>query len=162
MTVKLPPGTPLRETDALVRALQRQARRRPDIEAMYGVSGTGTRLDANPTESGENIAQAQRRARRSTATSETEAAVTERMRATMAQLPGHRGEVRAVRSCSRFSTPLEIELRGYDLDALQRAGRKLAALMQANPHFADVKSTVEQATRKCRSASTRSAPRRWA
>jgi hypothetical protein len=43
-----------------------------------------------------------------------------------------------------FSTPLEIELRGQDLEALQRAGRKLSALMQDSPHFADVKSSVEQ------------------
>jgi HAE1 family hydrophobic/amphiphilic exporter-1 len=43
-----------------------------------------------------------------------------------------------------FSTPLEIELRGQDIDALQRAGRKLSLLMQNSPHFADVKSSVEQ------------------
>src|SRR5436190_13104133 len=54
MTAKLPPGTQLRETDALVRAVQQKHDGDPDIEALYGVSGTGTRLDANPTESGEN------------------------------------------------------------------------------------------------------------
>ena len=43
-----------------------------------------------------------------------------------------------------FSTPMEIELRGQDIESLQRAGRKLAALLQASPHFADVKSSVEQ------------------
>ena len=56
MTVKLPPGTPLRETDALVRDAAGAACegcRRP--RAVRRVSGTGTRLDANPTESGENI-----------------------------------------------------------------------------------------------------------
>jgi len=43
-----------------------------------------------------------------------------------------------------FSTPLEIELRGQDLESLSRAGRKLAELMQGSAHFADVKSSVEQ------------------
>src|SRR5690606_19884278 len=43
-----------------------------------------------------------------------------------------------------FSSPLEIELRGYDLDALARAGNRLAELLRASPHYADVKSTVEQ------------------
>src|SRR5690606_36714879 len=55
MTVKLPPGTPLAETDALVRELQRKHADEPGLHAMYGVSGSGSRLDASPTESGENI-----------------------------------------------------------------------------------------------------------
>ncbi|MFS8064621.1 MAG: efflux RND transporter permease subunit, partial [Luteimonas sp.] len=55
MTVKLPPGTPLRDTDALVRELQQKHAKDDGIRVLYGVSGSGTRLDANPTESGENI-----------------------------------------------------------------------------------------------------------
>src|SRR3546814_21193051 len=54
MTVKLPPGTPLRETDQLVRELQAEHGDDEGIRTLYGVSGSGTRLDANPTESGEN------------------------------------------------------------------------------------------------------------
>src|SRR5690606_18349558 len=42
-----------------------------------------------------------------------------------------------------FSTPLEIEIRGYDLDALTQAGKKLGQLLGASDRFADVKSTVE-------------------
>ena len=57
MTVKLPPGTPLRDTDAAVRTLQQQHGKDEGITALYGVSGSGTRLDASPTESGENIAK---------------------------------------------------------------------------------------------------------
>src|SRR4030095_4594019 len=57
MTVKLPPGTPLRDTDQVVQALQRAHGKEPGLAALYGVSGTGTRLDASPTESGENIAK---------------------------------------------------------------------------------------------------------
>src|SRR3546814_20807835 len=45
---------------------------------------------------------------------------------------------------SSFSTPLGIELRGQDLQSIEEAGRKLAALLRDNPHSADVKSTVEQ------------------
>jgi HAE1 family hydrophobic/amphiphilic exporter-1 len=55
MTMKLPPGTRLSETDALVRAVQNKHEGDEGIKALYGVSGSGTRLDANPTESGENI-----------------------------------------------------------------------------------------------------------
>lgn len=44
MTVKLPPGTPLRETDLLVRDLQQRHAGDAGVESLYGVSGTGTRL----------------------------------------------------------------------------------------------------------------------
>ncbi len=142
MTAKLPPGTQLRETDALVRAVQKLHDGDKDIEALYGVSGTGTRLDANPTESGENVAKLSV-ILGDHYSSETEAAVTERLRKTMAQYPDIGVKFGRPQLFS-FSTPLEIELRGQDLDSLQRAGRKLTELMQGSPHFADVKSSVEQ------------------
>jgi hydrophobic/amphiphilic exporter-1 (mainly G- bacteria), HAE1 family len=142
MTAKLPPGTQLRETDALVRAVQKVHDDDPDIEALYGVSGTGTRLDANPTESGENVAKLSV-ILGDHYSSQTEVAVTERMRKTMAQYPDIGVKFGRPQLFS-FSTPLEIELRGQDLDSLQRAGRKLTELMQASSHFADVKSSVEQ------------------
>ena len=142
MTAKLPPGTQLRETDALVRALQKAHDKDPDIEALYGVSGTGTRLDANPTESGENVAKLSV-VLGEHYSKETESAVTERMRATMAQYPDIAVKFGRPQLFS-FSTPLEIELRGQDLDQLQKAGRRLAELMQGSAHFADVKSSVDQ------------------
>jgi HAE1 family hydrophobic/amphiphilic exporter-1 len=43
-----------------------------------------------------------------------------------------------------FSTPLEIEIRGTDLKALETSARKLSGMMQKSPHYADVKSSVEQ------------------
>src|SRR3546814_2752733 len=55
MTVKLPPGTPLRETDQLVRELQAEHGDDEGIRTLYGVSGSGTHLDASPPERRENI-----------------------------------------------------------------------------------------------------------
>jgi HAE1 family hydrophobic/amphiphilic exporter-1 len=142
MTAKLPPGTQLRETDALVRAVQTAHDGDKDIEALYGVSGTGTRLDANPTESGENVAKLTV-VLGDNYSSATEAAVTERMRKTMSRYPDIAVKFGRPQLFS-FSTPLEIELRGTDLDAIQRAGKKLTTMLQSSPHFADVKSSVEQ------------------
>ncbi len=141
MTVKMPPGTPLVDTDALVRELQQKNAKDPNIDLIYGVSGTGTRLDANPTESGENIARLLVVLKHGVG-DRGERAATEALRASMATHPGV--EVKFSRpQLFSFSTPLEIELRGYDLSALGRAGKKLAELMTASPRFADVKSTVQ-------------------
>ncbi len=141
MTAKLPPGTQLRDTDALVRAIQLRHADDADIDVLYGVSGSGTRLDANPTESGENIAKLSVVLGRGYSRS-TEAVITERLRETMSGFPAV--DVKFGRpELLSFSTPLEIELRGQDLAAIEAAGRKLTALMQEKPFFADVKSTVQ-------------------
>jgi len=142
MTVKLPAGTPLKQTDALVRELQLAHGNGEGVASLYGVSGSGTRLDASPTESGENIGKL-------TVVMEgggnprTEAEITERLRDTMGQHPGAQVDF-ARPALFSFSTPLEIELRGQDMATLEQAGQRLAALLRGNAHYADVKSTVEE------------------
>lgn len=142
MTVKLPPGTPLRETDNLVRELQSKHAKDDGIRALYGVSGSGTRLDANPTESGENIGKLSI-VMANGGSEEIEARETERLRETMKAHPGTQVDFSRPELFS-FSTPLEIELRGQDLESIQKAGQRMAALLRSNPHYADVKSTVEE------------------
>jgi len=142
MTVKLPPGTPLAKTDALVRDLQNKHAKAEGIHALYGVSGSGTRLDANPTESGENIGKLTV-VMANGGNEAIEARETEALRATMKEHPGAQVDFSRPELFS-FSTPLEVELRGQDLASIEHAGQRLAALLRTNPHYADVKSTVEQ------------------
>ncbi|KFN45288.1 efflux RND transporter permease subunit [Arenimonas composti] len=142
MTVKLPPGTHLRDTDAVVRAIQETHAGDPGVHALYAVSGSGTRLDADPTESGENIGKITVVMSGGNA-SEIEAAETARLRQTMeTRFPG--AEVKFGRpDIFSFSTPLEIELHGQDLGELEGAGRVLVELLRGSDRFVDVKSTVE-------------------
>jgi hydrophobic/amphiphilic exporter-1 (mainly G- bacteria), HAE1 family len=141
MTVKMPPGTPLADTDAVVRQIQRQHANDADIQALYGVSGSGTRLDANPTESGENIGRLLI-ALKPGVGDEGEARTVEGLRSSL------RGQAGAEVKFSRpqlfsFATPLEIEIAGYDLPTLERAGRDMAQRLESMDRFADIKSTVE-------------------
>ena len=106
---------------------------------LYGVSGTGTRLDASPTESGENIGKL-------TVVMDGnahEAPLTEGLRTTMREHPGVQVNFSRPELFS-LSPPLEIEVEGQDLDTIRDAGNKLARMLRANGHYADVKSTVEQ------------------
>ena len=140
-TIKLPPGTPLADTDALVAQIELQHARDPNIASIYGVAGTGTRLDATPTESGENIARLLVTLKSGSGDRE-EAAAMNSLRATLAARPDI--QVKFARpALFSFSTPLEIEIRGYDLDALTQAGKKLGSLLGQSDRFADIKSTVE-------------------
>ncbi len=142
MTVKLPAGTPLKQTDALVRELQLAHGNGEGVASLYGVSGSGTRLDASPTESGENIGKLTV-VMEGGGNARTEADITERLRDTMGQHPGAQVDF-ARPALFSFSTPLEIELRGQDMATLEQAGQRLAALLRGNAHYADVKSTVEE------------------
>jgi len=142
MTVKLPPGTPLSETDALVRELQHKHGKDEGIRVLYGVSGSGTRLDANPTESGENIGKLNV-VMADGGSKQVEARETESLRQTMKAHPNAQVDFSRPELFS-FSTPLEIEISGQDLDAIEHAGRQMAAMLRKNSHYADVKSTVEQ------------------
>ncbi len=140
MTVTLPPGTPLAETDALVKEISTRHAKDPGVASIYGVAGAGTRLDANPTESGENIGRLSI-ALENGGSKAIEAAEIERLRAGMTRTDA---SVKFARpQLFSFSAPLEIEIRGYDLDALAKGGQRLAELMKASPRFTDVKSTVE-------------------
>ncbi|WHL17454.1 efflux RND transporter permease subunit [Stenotrophomonas acidaminiphila] len=139
MTAKLPPGTPLAQTDALVREVQRKHAGEDGVRLLYGVSGTGTRLDASPTESGENIGKL------SVVMSDTsrEPELTEKLRQTMKAWPAAQVDF-ARPELFALSPPLEIEIEGNTLDAIRVAGNRLAGMLRQNPHYADVKSTVEQ------------------
>jgi len=141
LTVKLPSGTQLRDTDALIRDVQRKHAGDPGVRVLYAVSGSGTRLDANPTESGENVGKLSVILERG-APRKTEATQIERLRASMALYPGAEAKFGRPELFS-FSTPLEIEIRGSDLPVLERAGRDLVQRLNGDDRFADIKSSVE-------------------
>ncbi|KIQ96121.1 Transport protein [Lysobacter sp. A03] len=142
MTVKLPPGTPLRETDALVRDLQKKHAGTEGIHALYGVSGSGTRLDASPTESGDNVGKLNI-VMSNGGSERLEASMSNALRESMQAYPSAEVDFSRPELFS-FSMPLEIELAGPDLETISKAGQRMAALLRANPHYTDVSSTVEQ------------------
>jgi len=140
MTVTLPPGTPLRETDALVADVSARHAKDPGVASIYGVAGAGTRLDANPTDSGENIARLSI-ALENGGGKAVEAAEIERLRAGLTRPDANVKFARP--QLFSFAAPLEVEIRGNDLDALAKAGQRLSQLMAESSRFADIKSTVE-------------------
>ncbi|HEY6986471.1 MAG TPA: efflux RND transporter permease subunit, partial [Rhodanobacteraceae bacterium] len=134
MTVTLPPGTPLADTDKLVGEISARHAKDSGVASIYGVSGAGTRLDANPTESGENIARLSI-ALANGGSRKIEAEEVDRLRTGMTNHAD--AEVKFSRpQLFSFSAPLEVEIRGYDLDALAKAGHRLGELMKQSPRFA--------------------------
>jgi hydrophobic/amphiphilic exporter-1 (mainly G- bacteria), HAE1 family len=139
--LRLAPGSPLDSTDRIMQGAQRAATRLPNLERAYSVSGTGNRLDANPTESGENTGELAV-VLRQPAGAEEEAVALAALRKDFDQLPGVQYEF-ARPSLFTLATPLEVVLSGYELESLNKAANEIQGAMVRSGAFRDIRSTVE-------------------
>jgi HAE1 family hydrophobic/amphiphilic exporter-1 len=140
--VRLPPGSPLVETDRIIQAAQRATGNIVSIEITYSVSGTGNRLDANPIEAGENTGTLNVQLGPGTGREEEEA-VMGALRDVLSRMPGVQYEFKRPALMS-FTSPLAVEISGYDLTALAAVNQRIVEAMSASGRFTDIKTTVEQ------------------
>jgi len=139
--LRLPPGMPLTETDKAIQVAQRVAAGIEDVELNYSVAGTGNRLDANPVDAGENSGTLSVTLKEG-AGREAEDRTIAAMRAELAALPGVQYEFTRP-SLLSFSSPLQIEVSGYDLASLARVSQSVVQAMSASDRFTDIKTTIE-------------------
>jgi HAE1 family hydrophobic/amphiphilic exporter-1 len=140
--LRLAPGAPLSETDRAIQVAQGAA---SDIDAIalnYSVAGTGNRLDANPVDAGDNTGSLSVQLSPG-AGRDAENAAMDAMRTELSRLPGVQYEFSRPALLS-FASPLQIEISGYDLDALARVSNLVVQEMSASDRFTDVKTTVER------------------
>jgi HAE1 family hydrophobic/amphiphilic exporter-1 len=140
-SLRLPPGMPLTETDKAIQVAQRVAAGIEDVELNYSVAGTGNRLDANPVDAGDNSGTLSITLKEG-AGREAEDRTMAAMRAELATLPGVQYEFTRP-SLLSFSSPLQIEVSGYDLASLARVSQSVVQAMSASDRFADIKTTIE-------------------
>jgi len=138
---KLPPGTPIEQTDRALRTVQNSAKSYDGVRTTFAVAGTGNRMDANPDEGGENWGQLNVTLA-SGASSYNEQQTMEKMRASLGQVPGLQYKFGRPELFS-FKTPVEIEISGFDLDNLKIASDAVSRRLSENDRFADIKNTME-------------------
>ena len=139
--LRLSPGAPLAETDRAIQAAQRAAAGIDAIGLDYSVAGTGNRLDANPVDAGDNTGSLSITLKPGSGR-QAEDRTMAAMRAELARLPGVQYKFSRPALLS-FASPLQIEISGYDFDALTRASQSLVDTMSASNRFSDIKTTVE-------------------
>ncbi|MDX1515436.1 MAG: efflux RND transporter permease subunit [Woeseiaceae bacterium] len=140
--LRLPPGTPLEETDRAIQAAQRATDGIEAITLDYSVAGTGNRLDANPVDAGDNTGTLSVALVPGSGRAD-EQAVMNAMRGELARLPGVQFEFSRPALMS-FASPLSIEVSGYDLDALAVVARSIERALEASERFTDIRTTVER------------------
>ncbi len=138
---KLPPGTPIEQTDAALRSVQNATKDRVAVRSTFAVAGTGNRMDANPDEGGENWGELNVMLVSGASTAE-EASTMDAMRSSLARVPGLQYKFSRP-SLFSFKTPVEVEISGYDLDNLKKVADQISRRMESNGRFADVKNTME-------------------
>lgn len=139
--LRLPPGSPLIETDRAIQAAHNATRGIDVVDLNYSVAGTGNRLDANPVDAGENTGTLSITLKPGAGRAE-EAAAMDAMRKQLALLPGVQYEFSRP-SLMTFASPLQIEISGFDLVDLESVNQVLVSKMQSSDRFADIKTTIE-------------------
>ena len=139
--ITLPTGTRLETTDAVLSELASFTQMQDGVERTYSLAGTGSLMNASPAQGGDywgklNVVMSEN------ASVAQENAVREAMRAHLARKAGVQSKFGTPELFS-FSTPLEIEIAGYDLALLKQYGDKLATALAEDKRFADVKSSLQ-------------------
>ncbi len=138
--IRLPEGTPLARTDRLLREVERQAAALDGVETVFSSAGGSNRNQFARQFAEEHVGQLHvvmedRRDRRA------EFEVIERLRSRLSQYPEVTYAFRRPTLFS-FTTPIEVEIYGYDLGELQAAAGRVAARMEAISGLKDVKTST--------------------
>ncbi|MFQ5604991.1 MAG: efflux RND transporter permease subunit [bacterium] len=139
--ILLPIGTPLEETEQVVADMAAQAQRVRGIRSVYTVSGTAAQMGFSATEMRENLGQLhiQLEKRNDRA---AELQVMDELRQRFASIPGLEYKISRPTLFS-FRTPIEVEVRGYNLQELERLSLLLAQEMRNIPGLRDIKASTE-------------------
>ncbi|MGB5354398.1 MAG: efflux RND transporter permease subunit [Woeseia sp.] len=142
LSLRLRPGSPLDDTDRAILVAQRAAAAIDDIELTYSVAGTGNRLDANPVDAGEHSGSLNVTMKKGAGRAAEDRAMAT-MRSAVAKIPGAQYEFSRP-SLISFESPLQIEIAGFDLDALASVSEQLVRELDNAERFTDVRTTFEQ------------------
>jgi HAE1 family hydrophobic/amphiphilic exporter-1 len=139
--IRLPPGTPLMRTDQAFRSVEKILIDHELVALSFSVAGTGNRLDANPVDAGEHTGKLSVKMNPGSDRNQEEAVI-KTMRLQLQGLPGVQYKFGRPALFS-FSTPLEVEISGYDLNQISAVSNQIQAAMNASDRFADIRTTVE-------------------
>ncbi|MDQ7066496.1 MAG: efflux RND transporter permease subunit [candidate division KSB1 bacterium] len=139
--VQLPIGTPLEETDRVMMRMAELVRPVQGVASVYTVAGTSSQMGFSATEQRENLGQLHVRLQPGMV-GDAELAVMDELRQRFADIPGIEYKFSRPTLFS-FKTPIEVEVRGYNLQELQRTSLELMQRMRDIPGLRDVKASTE-------------------
>lgn len=138
--VQLPVGAAIEQTDTVLQQLAVELQQYPVVERSYGMAGTGSQMTVDPAIGGSHWGRLHVVMASGTDAAD-EALLQEKLRDYLALQAGVTARFDRPQLFS-FATPLEIEISGYDLSALNDSAENLTRLLMADGRFSDVKSSL--------------------
>lgn len=138
--IQLPVGSAIEQTDKLMTRLALLAKEQTTVEKTYAQAGTGAQMTVDPSIGGSHWGRLNVVLQPNTTTLQQQQLIT-LFRQELALWPDVKVKIDQPQLLS-FSTPLQIELSGYDLGQLKQAADALVIRLAAESQFTDVKSSL--------------------
>jgi hydrophobic/amphiphilic exporter-1 (mainly G- bacteria), HAE1 family len=141
--VQYSPGTAIELSDQKVIALSNKLLKIDGVKEVFATAGVGNQLTANPEQEGENQAEFSLLLEKGIS-KDREDKLLETLRIFLSEESnGMTSDVERPQLFS-FSTPLSIEVYGYDIDTLKRAADQVIATLSSSDRYIDLHSNMKQ------------------
>jgi len=139
--LKMPVGTPVERTKAVLDEMQRVASDQPEVRLVYVTAGVSSMTGGSLKDEREDIGQMTLLLKPGVDRVHEEALI-EHLRARYEMIPG--AAVKFGRPVLyNYSTPVELDIRGYNLKTLGRLSDQVVERMREIPGLTDIKSSME-------------------
>jgi len=136
------PGTSIEMTDKRVMALSKKLLKIKGVREVFSVSGIGNKLTANPEQEGNNHAELTLLLKKGISR-EHENLLLGEIRQVLEQESNALSHDVDRPELFSFSTPLSIEIAGYDYDTLKKTAQKVINILDKSGKYIDVHSSAK-------------------
>ncbi|GAX60846.1 cation/multidrug efflux pump [Candidatus Scalindua japonica] len=142
INIRKPTGTPLAATLIAVKEIEEVVSNDPEIEKIYTISGSTSQAGGTIAEERENVGEINISLREKS-NRRLEEDVMARLRERLKPLPAV--EYKFLRpTYFSYATPIEVEIKGYNLNVIERLSESVMDEMEEVEGLADIKSTIEE------------------
>ncbi|RMH70031.1 MAG: efflux RND transporter permease subunit [Gemmatimonadetes bacterium] len=139
--IELPVGSPLEQTDRKIQPVEARLNQIETVQSIITTIGAERSTDAD-SDKGEHTAELLVRLKPSLNVAQTETATIRRIREELANFAGISVKITPPELFS-FKAPIEVELKGYNLDILRRLSDRIAENLSQIDGLTDVKTYLQ-------------------
>ncbi len=142
--LKMPVGTPLTDTEKITQQIENMASTLPEIDYISTIIGAESSSGSNLGTEQENLASLQITLKPECNNRETETMLMDQFRTSISRIPGVEKAELHRPALFTLKTPLEVELRGENLEILYSNAQRLLERLKQESQFTDCYSTLER------------------
>ncbi len=141
--IEYPPGTAIELSDLKVVAISKKLLAVNGVKEVYSTAGSGNKLTANPEEEGENMAEFTLVLEKGISRAQEDQLLTELRILLSEESSGIQSDVERPQLFS-FSTPISVEVYGYDMDTLKSESDKILKTLEDSNQFIELRSNMKK------------------